>query len=230
MTGVGATAIVAVAIVTAVIGVLVLRAVDRRPTAGLVALRYLDAIARGDGAAANQMFDPTRERRHTETAHADRLSLHAPAALAGALEHITAVRVLRTMSSRRSRRSFVYYSYEIAGATYEGHPLALRWNGNAWRLESGASQLIEVEPTFETPPPAGTTMRIRLGLAECVVEVPPVRRHSFLAYPARYPIAIDVDGWRRIPSTLADEDVTLADRGAGVLIVPHFTGAHTPPR
>jgi hypothetical protein len=227
MTGVEATAAVAVSLVAAVIVVLAVRAVDRRPSASLVALRYLEAIARGDGATANELFDPSREDYEALGAGVERLSLYTPAALAGAHEHIAAVKVLRTATSRRSPRSFVYYSYELAGATYEGHPLSLRWIEKRWQLESGASQLIEVEPTFETAPTSATMMRIRLGFADCTVDVPPVRRHSFLVYPGRYPINVEVDGWREIPPTVSSEDVTLAAKGAGVLVVPHF--AHPAP-
>jgi hypothetical protein len=230
MTGVEATAIVAVALVAAVIVVLWVWAVDRRPSASVVALRYLDAIARGDGAAANELFEPSREHHHTPDAEIDALSFCSPAALAGAHERIAGVRILSTASSRRSRRSFVYYSYELAGTTYDGHPLSLRWINATWQLESGAAQLIEVEPTFDTPPPSHTMMRIRLGNAGCAVEVPPVRRQSFLSYPGRYPIIVETDGWRRIPSTVPNQEVTLAAKGSGVLVVPHFTRGQTLPR
>lgn len=137
--------------------------------------------------------------------------------------------MIRTATSRRSQRSFVYYSYELAGAAFEGRPLALRWNGASWQLESGSVHRIDVEATFsDAPIPA--TMTIRFGGAEVAIAIPPVRRCSFLAYPGRYPIVVGVDGWNRIPPTDAGDEVTLAATGADVLVVPHFTPALTPPR
>lgn len=214
-------ALLGVGVVALLVAVLLIRSrvVDPRPPSTPVAAAYLDAIARGDADAARAMFDPSRSRRAAGDL-TDSTTFTTAAALANATERISEITIGITTGARYRPRSFVFFSYTLAGRRCENQ-IGLSWSAGAWTIDEGLVEPLQVEPYFGTVP-SPTTMRVILGRAEATVPVPPVNRVTFLAYPARYPLMIGADGWLLDPASRMPETVTLAPTGGAELVVPRF--------
>ena len=215
-------AVLWVGIVALLVAVLLIRVrvVDSRPPATPVAAAYIDAIARGDADAARALFDPSRTRRAAGDL-VDSETFTGAAALENATERISDVSIGITTGARNRPRSFVFFSYTLGGRRFENQTIGLRWSAGAWSIDEGLTESLQVEPYFGGTP-APTTVRVVLGRAEATVPVPPVRRATFLAYPARYPLMIGADGWLLDAASRMPETVTLAPTGGTELVVPRF--------
>lgn len=171
------------AAVAVLVGVVVTRLLRHRPSAGAHALRYLDAIARGDGATASELFDPDAIDRRGFAHPTDDSLLRLPAP-AGAIELISAVSIDRVSWAATGSAAIVTASFSLRGERHEAI-VTLKWLDRRWVITSGLWAVFQPRSADSLP---ATT--IALGAHAAARPELTAHRGVFLAYPGVYPLVV----------------------------------------